>query len=821
MDNLGGYQLGPNRLDDAVAVFQHENSVYSAAGVMPLGKYLYVNVINYQTRVFQFSCNANGRGAFTEVAKAAEKNAQALGVGHGTTTSIDGRDGTGLYWTTDVDGQDLRIYDSTPPSDGSALKLIRGFNIPGPGKFAKPVFGDGRAYVGARGALYAFGAPVNLPLNCTSPVAFPRTSVNATSDALSINCTTNVATTITGFSISGNPNFVTEGLPQVPFALAAGKAFSFKARFAPRQVGSLSSDVVIATSNQAAGSASNTPITLTGVSNSAAALFSINPITVSFNSTVGAGEVQKNVFFNNEGDNALTVQTIQFSTVSETGPWIDPNVTDDGRKQIAQFTFANLPTSIPSNDRSTIGITYNANEAGNHVVFVKAVTNGGTKLLNVFGTTGSAPKALFEFERFDGTGWDAYDPNKSFTFGNVAPGKQVKLNMRITNIGGGNASPLGLTVSKPPFAVSGFVRAANNIDNAEGTTIAAGQSSNATVYCAPPEQQVNTPSSQASAGWRINTNTDDGAVILNFVCNAVSPQVGPLLSNGTAKNVYVGCYQDETPQRQLSSNVYNNDSNTAETCINSCAAGGYTFSGMIYRRECWCGMALPLYRGNEADCNYRCAGDDQHACGGNGEAGTLKMISLFADSSKWDGTTQGPPLTMTKQSGDYGFVGCYAESNNIKTFNVKRQVSNVNTVDSCRKFCQGSTLFGLQYAQECYCGSTIAASSKLTTEDQCSFTCKGNNSQYCGGSSRMQVYKLGAISSSSSSTSTATQTGTSSTLSGSTTSTGTSTSTPEPDIDGVSPKIGSYRYQGCYSDSTADRALTLKAQFDDVGNTNR
>lgn len=46
LDNLGGYQNGPNKLDAIPQSIQNENSVYSGAGVYPLeGGYIYVNVI--------------------------------------------------------------------------------------------------------------------------------------------------------------------------------------------------------------------------------------------------------------------------------------------------------------------------------------------------------------------------------------------------------------------------------------------------------------------------------------------------------------------------------------------------------------------------------------------------------------------------------------------------------------------------------------------------------------------------------------------------------------------------------------------------------
>jgi len=44
LDDLGGYQNGPNKLDDVIQVYQNENSVYAGAGVYPLeGGFIYIN----------------------------------------------------------------------------------------------------------------------------------------------------------------------------------------------------------------------------------------------------------------------------------------------------------------------------------------------------------------------------------------------------------------------------------------------------------------------------------------------------------------------------------------------------------------------------------------------------------------------------------------------------------------------------------------------------------------------------------------------------------------------------------------------------------
>lgn len=60
LDNLGGYQNGPNKLDAIPLSIQNENSVYSGAGVYPLeGGYIYINVI--QVRGFFHRRRSLGR----------------------------------------------------------------------------------------------------------------------------------------------------------------------------------------------------------------------------------------------------------------------------------------------------------------------------------------------------------------------------------------------------------------------------------------------------------------------------------------------------------------------------------------------------------------------------------------------------------------------------------------------------------------------------------------------------------------------------------------------------------------------------------------
>lgn len=311
LDNLGGYQQGPNKLDAVPQVLQNENSVYAGAGVYPLeGGYIYVNVIQYPTHVFKFSCDASGNPSFIKIADSPEKNAYILGVGHGTTTSLNGQAGTGLLWVSDVDGFNLRVYNAIPV-DGK-LQLIKTANIPGITKFSRPVFGDGRAYLGTtQGTLYCFGSPVNLPITCTSPIDFGIVSINNTSVRKSIDCQAHVSIRINAITIA-NPNFRISLSPTLPVSIDQGHNVSFSAVFTPSAPGPLSNDIVLAVTNAADGYAPTVPISLKGVGVSQAPLLAVTPNVVSFEGVIigqQAGGVSQSIIFANQGDEILHINS--------------------------------------------------------------------------------------------------------------------------------------------------------------------------------------------------------------------------------------------------------------------------------------------------------------------------------------------------------------------------------------------------------------------------------------------------------------------------------------------------------------------------------
>lgn len=722
LDDLGGYRNGPNSKDRVIQTFQNENSVYAGAGVYPLeGGYIYINVIQYPTHVFKFSC-LNGVPYFTKVADSPTNNAYILGVSHGTTTSLNGQEGTGLLWVSDVQNTNFKIYDAVPQN--GYLNVIRNFTIVGITKFSRPVFGDGMAYIGTTvGFFYGMGSTNKSPLNCTTSIDFGTTDFQNVTAPQTINCTALFDLSVSSISLADSTNYNISQAPSLPLSMSAGDNLQFSAQFSPKSVGRLGTFINIQTSGVTDGSYSkSTKIRLTGVGKSSNALLDVSPTSMVFTGLVtGTQSLNQSILIGNDGSSDLQVSTVLYSNISASGPftiW-----TGSGSLTVGKFVLYGIPTTVGGGNNTAISVVPDTSSTGNFTAWVKFVSTGGNATVSLSASAGDPPTALLEFQTPDGSGWVKYDPNTPFTFGNVTENTSRSLRFRITNTAAPGGVKLGLTVSKPPFGVPGIVRSANQVDLAEGTLIAPGKSQTATLTCAVPKSQWNIPSYNGTAQWTINLNDPTWSFekrAVQFFCNAVSEQAAPLLPSGQGQYQYVGCFKENNPGRQLSSLLYANSSNTNEMCINTCGAQGLTFCGTQYRDECWAGNKIPSQKVDDSNCNFDCAGSLNQFCGGNGVDGSGAYFSLFADTLQWDGsfasvttssagsaaTPQGPSVNPGVSG--YTSIGCYTEATSGRALPNGRGVDSP-TVANCVQACSSDNFVyaGVEYGGE-VCFLTLA-----------------------------------------------------------------------------------------------------------------
>jgi len=192
----------------------------------------------------------------------------------------------------------------------------------------------------------------------------------------------------------------------------------------------------------------------------------------------------------------------------------------------------------------------------------------------------------------------------------------------------------------------------------------------------------------------------------------------------TLDTPYFGCFVDQGA-RALPDNLLGADDMTGAKCAAHCA--GYEYFGVEYGRECWCGNNPPKLKAPEAECSFPCAGDDTELCGAGGR------INVW-----------GHPIPPPEEVGSYKHQGCYTDRGDARALSGKVVYDSLMTVEKCADACASYEWFGVEYASQCYCGTSLAATSQKVATTECSMRCGGDWNQLCGDANRLNVfYALG------------------------------------------------------------------------------
>ncbi|KAH7330380.1 hypothetical protein BKA65DRAFT_565638 [Rhexocercosporidium sp. MPI-PUGE-AT-0058] len=843
-DNLGGYKLGTGGTDAILQTITMPGSgpVFGNAGSYPLeGGYMYITPVGNPTLVYSYGKTSNGVPAFTLVAQSADISAGRVGTGSATITTYKGQPGTAILWVVDPDAG-LRAYNAVP-SNGQLTKLTLP-PTPSVSKFQRPAFGDGRYYMStSNGKILAYGSPVALPMTCNSPLDFGQVPIGNTK-TMNVTCQTNIAiTSLNGFVTNKAVFQVSNSsLPTGP--LVAGATFTFPVTFnltALILTGSTSSPSVtpgvqtssvwISSTNGKVGYAPQQPISLTGTAISAAPFITVNPLQVDFAGVVvgsAAAETGSDATFiiSNVGLSNMTILGMAWtSDAVNSDSAVFHNLTTvngktflDGPGYFTSTTMPSIGQVIPAGGTMTVNANFNTNVTGTYSSIVKFYTNGNTAYTLFTGSAATNPVALLEYSTNEG-GWNTIAHCTNLVTGcvpqiNFAPSGGLTtqtIQLRLTNQGG---SVLTVTKSKP---LEGTELGATNpsTDFFEGQTIMPGKSALASVLFSPNAAILNGDDIVYSGAWTLNTDDQTfGVHVITFNGIVTSKKTGPLTSTGQSLYKYLGCYQDYINNVRLEPKQINNVSLTNGWCQSQALTAGVVFAGTEYMTECWIGNVIPspTLKGLDSQCGYNCGGDSTQVCGGvNG------FISIYYDSSRYfpqNGTilgTSGLGPQRPKTIGAYNYAGCYSDSQAARSLIGKQTASATVSLDTCATFCSGYSFFGVEYANECYCSNTLASTSALKPDADCSMNCAGNSTQFCvllisliGAGSRLSLYikNSTSIPSSSPSSSTSKPSSTSSTVGPS-----------------VTPAAGAYTSLGCYTDNDVAQRSLVGAAFPDAGQT--
>ncbi|KAK0614093.1 hypothetical protein B0T14DRAFT_486177 [Immersiella caudata] len=300
------------------------------------------------------------------------------------------------------------------------------------------------------------------------------------------------------------------------------------------------------------------------------------------------------------------------------------------------------------------------------------------------------------------------------------------------------------------------------------------------------------PKEYCGAGNRIELYTTTTAR-----STAATPTPTGVLSRRPTVGAYslVGCQTEAAVGRALAGAMHADDSMTLESCATFCS--GFTYFGVEYSRECFCGNALAAGSAPAAqsDCSMICAGNPFQYCGAGNRLELYKLTSESNEpisSAALPSNASVPPtstptatsstaapsgtLSPTSAISLFSFLGCYTELPNGRALSGASYISSSDmTLDSCAAFCSDFKYFATQYAAECYCGNVLSSLSTEVSVTDCSMPCSGNPLQYCGAGNRLQLYE-------------------------------------RDDITVVTPfhpaQIGSWIFDGCRTEATGTRALS-------------
>lgn len=133
-------------------------------------------------------------------------------------------------------------------------------------------------------------------------------------------------------------------------------------------------------------------------------------------------------------------------------------------------------------------------------------------------------------------------------------------------------------------------------------------------------------------------------------------------------------------------------------------------------------------------------GDDNDGPNEGSGTSTSSSSSQSAPSSSATNPTSGI-------ESDWTFAGCYIDTvrpRSLPKLAPYTLVDKLVTSTACVTWCKakGYVVAGTEYGGECWCGSAQDASTVVKADDEkCSMACKGDNSQLCGGSAALSLYK--------------------------------------------------------------------------------
>ncbi|KAF1350743.1 hypothetical protein BDV97DRAFT_350297 [Delphinella strobiligena] len=179
-----------------------------------------------------------------------------------------------------------------------------------------------------------------------------------------------------------------------------------------------------------------------------------------------------------------------------------------------------------------------------------------------------------------------------------------------------------------------------------------------------------------------NPVTDGPGEATAVTCS--TPAVGPYTQyftdvTGSLGYEYIGCGTDSVSSRTLSAARESLGTMDVKTCVSYCSGKGYTYAGLEYSSQCYCGNTLPTADAPTAgvlgNCFSTCSGNSSEYCGG---ANALSLYKKCASGSSCTNLVYTAPYDTSASSSSSAAVS----SSTIKTSSSSATIKTSSTSTS-------------------------------------------------------------------------------------------------------------------------------------------
>ncbi|KAL2141040.1 hypothetical protein VTI28DRAFT_2930 [Corynascus sepedonium] len=164
---------------------------------------------------------------------------------------------------------------------------------------------------------------------------------------------------------------------------------------------------------------------------------------------------------------------------------------------------------------------------------------------------------------------------------------------------------------------------------------------------------------------------------------------GPSQPESIGDYDWYGCRTEATGTRAMSAATFASDDMTLEACQTYCAA--YTYFGVEYARECYCGNSFNAgsVPAPDADCSMTCSGDSNQYCG----AGNRLSVYARSGTPPPSSTTPAGPTSSsavpapTDLPEGWSYHGCWVDGKQGRILPHQLPDSQTNSQAACASAC--------------------------------------------------------------------------------------------------------------------------------------